>query len=274
MLDALEAGTRHVLHDGVGRQLEPPRGGEAIQTDDVAKLRDGSAPRRPIQRPTHALTLTPIDIAPDRKTERVAWRVGIAKLGQRDAEFGGPAQRIHLRCHLPDTVPRVVFLLVVTIHRVIALHAAGAHREFETGAAVVVGIDHQFDLITADTDVAAGQKLFDAVGMRIEGSHERVEIVVVVGDLGLGADARVRVLKRLKLPEVLDDGGQAPHLVVVLPIDHRRGRRAMRHSGRGVRRRRGRRRTGGLQRQDDSGDGHEWRHVPLTLRFDKWLVSC
>jgi len=53
--------------------------------------------------------------------------------------------------------------------------------------------------------------------VRVEGSYENVEVVVVVGDFGLGGDARVRILGRLELPEVLDDRGEAPDFVVVLP---------------------------------------------------------
>src|SRR5258705_16895 len=115
------------------------------------------------------------------------------------------------------------------------------HGKLKAGSTVVVGIDHDFDLITADADVAAGQKFLDAVGMRVEGSYENVEIVVVVGDLGLRGDARVRILGRLELPEVLDDRGEAPSFVVVFPVDHRRDSPAGRPGGRRGRRRRGRR---------------------------------
>src|SRR5439155_25968041 len=136
--------------------------------------------------------------------------------------------------------PRVVFLLIVTVHRVVALDAGGVYRELEAGAAVVVGIDDDLDLVTADADVAAGQELLDTVGVRVKSSHEKVEIAVVVRDPGLGGEARVRVLGRLELPEVLDDGRQAPDGVVILPIDHRRRRSTVRHGRHGARRHRGR----------------------------------
>src|SRR5438270_3098777 len=202
-----------------------------------------------------------IDIAPDRKAEDIAHRMSVPQLRQRNAELRGPAERVDLGRDLPNTVPRIVFLLIVTVHRIVALDASGVYRELEAGAAVVVGIYDDLDMVTADAEVAAGQELLDTVGMRVKGSHENVEIAVVVGDPGFGREARVRILGRLELPEVLDDGRQAPDRVVILPIDHRRGRSAVRHSSRGVGRRRVRwRGIGRLQSEYGGDDGREEYH--------------
>src|SRR6266540_2286002 len=240
LLVALESRGRLVLQHRIRCHLEAPWSGQALEPHDVAELRHEAAARRAVQGPTHALAPVAVDVAPDGESEGVARGVSVAELGKRNPKLRGPTERVYLCRDFPDTVPRVVFLLIVTVHRVIALHTRRVHGKLKAGSPVVVGIDHDFDLITADADVAAGQKLLDAVGMRVEGSYENVEVVVVVGDLGFRGEARVRVLGRLELPEVLDDRSEAPDFVVVFPIDDRRGRSAVRHSGRRVRRRRGR----------------------------------
>src|SRR5258705_12698492 len=103
----------------------------------------------------------PVDVAPDREAKDVAGGMRVAELRQRNAKLRGPSQRIHLRADFPDAVPGVVFLLIVTVHRVVALHPTRVYRELEAGTAVVVGVDDDLDLVTADPDVAAGQKLLD-----------------------------------------------------------------------------------------------------------------
>jgi len=121
--------------------------------------------------------------------------------------------------------------LVVTVHGIIALHPSGIHGKLEAGAPVVVGVDHDLDLVTADADVTARQELLDAVGMAIERAHEHVKVVLVVGNLRFRRKARVRVLGRLELAKLPNDRGEPPDLVVVLPVDDRRGRRPVRNSG-------------------------------------------
>src|SRR5256714_10688286 len=108
-----------------------------------------------------------IDITPDREAEDIARRMRVPQLRQRNAEFRGPAERVDLGRDFPDAVPRVVFLLIVPVHRIVALDASGVYRELEAGAPVVVGIDDDLDLVTADADVATSQELLDTVGMRV-----------------------------------------------------------------------------------------------------------
>ena len=92
LLIALEGGHRYVLHDCVGRQLEPPRCGETLESDDVAELRHEAAARRAKQRPTYPLASMSIDIAPDREAKDVARRVRVPQLRQRNAKLRGPAE--------------------------------------------------------------------------------------------------------------------------------------------------------------------------------------
>ena len=121
--------------------------------------------------------------------------------------------------------------MIVGVDRVVALHTGGIHREFITGAAVVVGIDDDLDLIAAHANVTAGKQLQDAVGMRVETAYERIKVAVVIGDLGFCADGRVSVFDRPKLPERGDDLRQAPYRIVVPAVDHRRCRRPLCHGG-------------------------------------------
>src|SRR5436309_3825182 len=205
LLVALESRGRQVLGDRVRGDFQPPRCRETIETDDVTELRNEAAARDSVQRPTDALAAVPVDVAPDREAKRVTGGVRIPELRQRNAKLRGPPHRIHLRGHFPHPVPRVVFLLIVAVHRIIALYPAGIHGKLEARAPVVVGVDHDLDLVTADADVAAGQELLDAVGMVIESADEHIKIVLVVSDLRFRRKARVRVFGRLTLPEVLDD---------------------------------------------------------------------
>ena len=257
----LEPGLGHVLRNGVRRQLQSPRRRQAIQAYHVAELRNKAAPGRPVHRPAVALTAVSIDVAPNRETKDVAGLVRIAELRQRKPELRCPAERVDLGRDLPHAVPGVVFLLIVPVHRVVTLHPARVHRELEAGAAVVVGVDHDLDLVTADAGVAAGEEPLDAVRMRVERSDKHVEIVLVVGDLGLGREARIRILTRLELPEVLDDRRLVPYLVIVFAVDHRRRGGALRHRGGGVPSRRGRRRGCCLQSQDDGCERHQRHHA-------------
>src|SRR5258706_3210965 len=81
----------------------------------------------------------------------------VGELSQRIRKLTRQAERGDLGRVLPVTVPRLVFLMIVPVHRVVPLHACRVHREFEAGAAVVVGVDHDLYFVTADAGVAAGE---------------------------------------------------------------------------------------------------------------------
>src|SRR6266550_3879631 len=157
LLIVLEPRLGDVLRNGVRRQLQSPRRWQAVQAHQVAELRNKAAPGRPEHRPADALTTVSIDVAPNPKAKDVAGLVRIAELRQRKPELRCPAERVDLGRDLPHAVPGVVFLLIVPVHRVVTLHPARVHRELEAGAAVVVGVDHDLDLVTADAGVAAGE---------------------------------------------------------------------------------------------------------------------
>ena len=180
--------------------------------------------------------------------------MGIAELRQGYAEFRGPPERIDLRRNIPHGVPRIVLLIAVTVDGIVALHTAWIHPEFKTGTAVVVGIDDDLDLITADALVAAGEERLDAVRVRVKRPHKHVEVVVVVGDFGLSLDARLAILARDHLPECPNRLGRTPDLVVVLPVDHNGGEGSLRHGRRCKRGRDGSGINRGLYRKHDDDD--------------------
>ena len=208
---------RHVLRHRVGRDLQSARCGESHQTGDVPQLGGEARLRLPVHRPGDPLRV-PLDVAPHGEAERVRVRMRVAQLRQRYLELRRPAERVHGRRHLPYAVPGIV-LVVVVVDRVIALHSGRVDRELVAGAPVVVGVDDDLELIRRRPHVATRQDLQDAVGMGIEGADERVEVVVVVGDLGFRGEPRVTVLPRRELAERRDGGCLAPHLVVVLAVD-------------------------------------------------------
>src|SRR4029077_11941454 len=115
--------------------------------------------------------------------------------------------------------------------------------EFEARAPIVVRIDHDVQLVGGRPHVAPGEQLENAVRMRVERPDEYVEVVIVVGDLGLGPKPGISVFTWLELAELGDRGRGAPDLVVVATIDHHRVRRA-----RGARRGGGRRGIGSAGR--------------------------
>src|SRR5438034_1175612 len=92
------------------------------------------------------------------------------------------------------------------------------YSELVPGAPVVVGVNHDLELIGRRAHVATRQDSQDAVGMGIEGADEGVEVAIVVGDLGFRGEAWVAVLPRRELAERRDGGSLAPHLIVVLAI--------------------------------------------------------
>src|SRR5262249_23734739 len=190
LLIALEVWGRDVFRQRVRRNLQAAGRLESVQPNQVAELRWKAAHRRAVQRPTDALPPVPVHVSPDSKAERVARRMRVAELGQRDPEFSSPAERIDPRRDLPDGVPGLVLLLSVTVDGVVALHAGGVHRELKAGAAVVVGVDRDLDLVTADAGITACEELLYAVRMRVEGAHEHGEGACVVSEPSLRRPSR------------------------------------------------------------------------------------
>ena len=122
---------------------------------------------------------------------------------------------------IPHRVPGVV-LLAIVVHGVVALHTRRVHGELEARAPIVVGIDHDLELIGRSPDIPAREELQNAVGMWIEGANKDIEVAVVVGDLSLRGKARIAVFPGLELTELRDGRRHPPDLVVVPPVDHHR----------------------------------------------------
>src|SRR5690606_18505057 len=154
-------GAGDVLRHDVGRDLERAAGADAGDALEPAELRGEAVAGRDELRPGDALAVA-LDVAPDAEAERVAGRVRVAELRERDAELGGPAERVDRRGDVPYAVPRRV-LLVVVVDRVIALHAVRVDGELEAGAPVVVGVDDDLDLVRRPAHVAARERAHDAV---------------------------------------------------------------------------------------------------------------
>ena len=85
-----------------------------------------------------------------------------------------PSESIRGR-RLPDRVPGHV-LVAVVVDRVVGLHPGRIDHELVAGAPVVVGIEHEDDLVRRGLVVAAGEQADDAVGPGIEGADEDVEM--------------------------------------------------------------------------------------------------
>src|SRR6185437_2966147 len=155
----------------------------------------GSA--RMISRPAHSLLET-IQIAPDTKTDRVGRRACEAQLRHRNRILSRPAERVDSGRDIPDAVPASV-LVVVVIDGVVALDAAGTHAELEAAAAVVIRIDHHDYLIRRWTHVPPRERGAYRGRILVECANEDVDVVAVVRNPELGAEARIRVFDRIVL---------------------------------------------------------------------------
>src|SRR3989449_9498966 len=102
--------------------------------------------------------------------------------------------------------PYTTLFRSIVVDRVVALHAGRIHGELEAGAAVVVGVDDDLDLVGGGADVAAGEELEDAIRVGIERPDEHVEVARVVRDLRFRREPRVAVLLGLELAELRDRG--------------------------------------------------------------------
>ena len=107
----------------------------------------------PVHRPADPLGVA-LDVTPHGEAEGVGVGVGVPQLRQRNPKLGRPAERVDGGGHFPDAVPRVV-LVIVVVDGVIAFHAGGVDGELKAGAPVVVGVDHDFELVGRRAHVAA-----------------------------------------------------------------------------------------------------------------------
>src|SRR3989449_10483323 len=117
-----------------------------------------------------------------------------------------------------DTATTEIYTLSLhTLFR--SLHPRGIDAEFIAGSAIMIRIQEQPDHVGGREVVAPGEHRDDAVGVRIEGADENVQVGRVVGDFRLG-----RELGRVALagPPLLKSGnrlGLPPHGIVGAPVN-------------------------------------------------------
>ena len=131
----------------------------------------------------------------------------------------------------------------------------------------MVRVEHEDDFVGGGLVVTAGQEPDDAVGVGVEGSNEDVEIARIIGYARLGSELGLRPFAGLCLEELADRRGNAPHGIVVSPIEHGRDfgkdrSRRRRLGGQGRRRR-----SRSLQTQQHA---EEWDHLrALAVRLPR-----
>ena len=242
-----------VLGQHVGRDLGVARAREPLESGQLAELRGEARARRSVEGPGDGLAVA-LDDPPDQEAEADAALGGVVELGERDPVLGGPAERVDPGGHVPHRVPGDVLVRVV-VDRVVRLHPRGAHHELVPRAAVVIGVEHQDDLVGGRLLVAAGEEADDAVGGRVEGADEDVQVVGVVGHPCHRAEAGRSALAGPGLEKSVYGGGRAPDGVLIGAVERRRlGRPRGPHRGRG-RERGSRRRRLCLQSQQQPEPG-------------------
>ncbi len=200
----------------VRKQLELPWLLRKREPLDRSKIPRSAAfvelPERP-----HVGFVAPRERAPDLHApalHRVALKVQLRK---RNAEFRGPSERVHVRGPFPHRVERGV-----AVH-VIALHAERIELEPDAGLAVVIGIEHECDLVrrvVVQQLISAHQQFADAVGcLAVVHAGADVDRAGVEQDAHLRSFRRRLAFVRRLLMEIDDRLGGGPCGVVQLSID-------------------------------------------------------
>ena len=183
---------------------------------------------------------------------------------ERDRQLHRPALRVDRAARPPDAVPLDAQRAVV-LHQAVAPPPGRADLEEERIPVVVEGIDHDGDaVVVGDPGVARHLGRDDLVGLGVPAARGDVERVGVVGEVDVGALARLGALDGLDLDEPLDARRLAPSVVVQRPVD-RGGRVVAEHAHTG--RRRPRLREGEPRRcQQHQRQGQRARQLHHRLR--------
>jgi hypothetical protein len=212
----------------------------------------------------------PLDDPPHQQAEGNGPRGRVVQLGERDAILGGPAERVDLGRRVPHRVPGDV-LVTIVVDRVVGLDPGGVDRELVPRAPIVVGVEHEDDLVGGGLIVAARQQPDDAVGVGVEGTDEDVEIAGIVGHPRLRGQRGRRPFAGLGFEEPIDRRGRAPDGVVVPSVQHGGHGRE-----RGPHRRSGRSRRSGHHRLtlEDQQYPQQRRHLDTSAeRLLRWTAD-
>ena len=159
-----------------------------------------------------------------------------AELGERDAEFGRPAQGVDAGRHVPDGVPgRVEIGAVGSVP--VGLHAGRVRGEGHAAEVVVEGVEDDLDVVEPlGIRVPAHQARAHAGGaLGVEHAGADVERVAVEEEADLGALRGGLALARLGLREVPQRLDRLPGDVVEAAVEHDRARAPHRAHGPGRR---------------------------------------
>src|SRR5512141_1268506 len=104
-----------------------------------------------MERPADTLCSS-CNVTDDHEAERVTRRVRKPKLAERNAELGNPSKGVYARCDVPYGVPARI-LVVVIVNVEVALHSSGIDTELVPGAAIMIRIDHQLELLRLSADI-------------------------------------------------------------------------------------------------------------------------
>src|SRR3989441_2374540 len=145
----------------------------------------------------------------------------VRQLRERDPDLRRPAERVEAGRDVPHGVPGEVLVAVIVDLRV-ELHPGRIDAELEAGAAVVMGVEEQPDLVGGGEVIAAGEDGDDAVRVGVERPDEDVEVARVIRDFRFGRQLRRAALAGPPLLELGDRLRQPPDGVIVAPVDYGR----------------------------------------------------
>ena len=168
------------------------------------------------------------NVAHNHEAEGVLFLVVESKLTKRNPELRHPAERVNASGDVPHSVPRLIFIVVI-IHIEVTLDARRIDTELVTRAPIMIGVDHQLQLLGAGTHVTATKERDNAIGCGIVHASQHIEILVVVGDADFGLEPCLSAFLRLVLEELIDHLHVLPGGVVGLAVEHGRTRCARRH---------------------------------------------
>ena len=229
--------------EAVRQQLQPSRGGDVAQADQVTEARRVPRLGLLLEYPLGELVLAE---HPAKKVDAPHLRahLGEPQLRERDPHLHDPAERVDRGRHLPHGIPGAVADEEVVAAQVVQLHARWIHGELERRAVIMVTVEVDVEDVALGVVVAAAQAARDLRRRVVVQPRAHVNRVGVVqqhhGRRFGGSLAFVRV----GLGEAADRDRPGPRRIIEPAVErrrvahpHRRHRR--RHATVGVAQRRG-----------------------------------
>src|SRR6266480_364048 len=220
--------------DGVGQDLEVPTSLETREPDQLGKAGSHAALGPGDEGIQGQLVLAP-DPADEAHAPYLSLGRGEAQLGERNADFGRPAERVHRGGGFPYGIPRLVGKAAVAPVEHVGVDARGVHGELERRAVVVITVEQYAELVAVRRRVAPREPPHDLGGLGVEQPGADVQGVRVVHDPHFRGFGHGAPLVGDALQQVADRRRLGPGGIVEAAVELGGGRAIYAHRGDGRR---------------------------------------